>query len=130
MNHESDTRAAADTLLYRLSKVPVLEHFTSVLLVSSVEDRYVPHHSARVQLCDEAIHDTRNGSVFASMVHNLLGPLTSSNLLHIEVHFGEPPENKILAKLDNAIGRTAHISFLDNEAFVSMFVYTYLAYFA
>ena len=28
-----------------------------------------------------------------------------------------------------AIGRTAHISFLDNDAFVNMFVQTYLTYF-
>lgn len=47
-----------------------------------------------------------------------------------QVHFGDPPEDKILAKLDAAIGRTAHISFLDNDAFVQMFVYTYLQFFA
>jgi hypothetical protein len=63
------------------------------------------------------------------MVHNLLGPLSEVNLVHVEIHFGDPPEDKILAKLDAAIGRTAHISFLDNKAFVEMFVYTYLAYF-
>ena len=63
------------------------------------------------------------------MVHNILGPLTDCNLLHVEVHFGEPPEDKLLAKLDAAIGRTAHISFLDNDAFVQMFVHTYLSFF-
>jgi len=124
-----DKPEASETLLYRLSKQPVLGLFTNVLLVSSIEDRYVPHHSARVQLCEEAIHDVRNGHIFASMVHNLLGPLSEVNLVHVEIHFGDPPEDKILAKLDAAIGRTAHISFLDNKAFVEMFVYTYLAYF-
>jgi hypothetical protein len=124
-----DKPEASETLLYRLSKQPVLGLFTNVLLVSSIEDRYVPHHSARVQLCEEAIHDVRNGHIFASMVHNLLGPLSEVNLMHVEIHFGDPPEDKILAKLDAAIGRTAHISFLDNKAFVEMFVYTYLAYF-
>ena len=125
-----DKKEPSETLLYRLSKQPVLALFTNVLFVSSVEDRYVPHHSARLQLCDEAVHDTRNGPVFASMVHNLLGPLIDSNLLHIEVHFGEPPEDKLLARIDAAIGRTAHISFLDNDPFVRMFVHTYLAFFA
>ena len=125
-----DTREPTQTLLYRLSKQPVLSLFSNVLLVSSIEDRYVPHHSARIQLCEEAIHDARNGSIFASMVHNLLGPLTDVNIVHIEVHFGDPPDDKILARLDAAIGRTAHISFLDNDAFVTMFARTYIEYFS
>jgi len=124
-----DAKDPAASLLYRLSKQPVLEHFKNVLLASSIEDRYVPHHSARVQLCDEAIHDGRYGSIFVSMVHNLLSPLTHVNLLHIEVHFGEPPASTVFAQLDAAIGRTAHISFLDNDAFISMFVHAYLGYF-
>ncbi len=64
------------------------------------------------------------------MVHNLLAPLTAVNLLHVEVRFGEPPATKIFALLDQAIGRTAHIGFLDNDPFVQMFVDTYLRYFA
>ena len=48
-----------DSLLYRLSKARSLALFTHLLLVSSSEDRYVPHHSARMQLCDEAVHDDR-----------------------------------------------------------------------
>ena len=38
--------------------------------------------------------------------------------------------NAEIAQLDAAIGRTAHISFLDNEPFVRMLVQTYLGYFA
>ena len=53
---------------------PVLGLFTNVLLVSSSEDRYVPHHSARLQLCEEAVHDLRYGATFVSMVHHILEP--------------------------------------------------------
>ena len=127
----------------RLRSQPELRCFKNVILVSSVEDRYVPHHSARVQLCAEvrcttpveaepctaeqcgrpsatsfichvhqsmcnasprirhtpcmhageycrqAVHDTRYGSAFISMVHNLMSALAETNLVHVEVHFGE-----------------------------------------
>ena len=35
-----------------------------------------------------------------------------------------------MARLDAAIGRTAHINFLDNDTFVQMFVHAYLGFFA
>ena len=93
--------------------------------------RYVPHHSARVQLCDEAVHDPHYGAVFVSMVHQLLEPLGRAgvNLSHVEVHFGDSGSTALMAKLDEAIGRTAHINFLDNNTFVRMFVHAYLHYF-
>ena len=34
-----------------------------------------------------------------------------------------------MSQMDAAIGRTAHISFLDSDAFVSMFVHMYCGYF-
>ena len=71
--------------MYSLSKADALCHFRNVLLVSSREDRYVPHHSARIQLCPEAIHDSRHGPAFVSMVHNLLAPLAHCNVLHVDV---------------------------------------------
>lgn len=124
-----DAKDPHDSLLYRLSKQPVLGAFQNVLFVSSVEDRYVPHHSARVQLTEEAIHDAKHGSLFISMVHHLTVPLANVNLVHIEVHFGDPPGKLLVSKIDAAIGRAAHIGFLDNEPFVQMFVNLYLRYF-
>ena len=50
--------------------------------------------------------------------------------LHSQVHFGAMPEDKLMARLDAAIGRTAHINFLDNDTFVQMFVHAYLGFFA
>ena len=124
-----DAAEPTATLLYRLSKQPTLGLFTNVLLISSAEDRYVPHHSARIQLCDEAVHDPKYGAVFISMVHNLIESLSETNLIHLEVHFGAPPTGQLMSQMDAAIGRTAHISFLDSDAFVSMFVHMYCGYF-
>lgn len=125
-----DARVPTSSFIYSLSKRDVLRHFRHVLLVSSIEDRYVPHHSARIQLCKEAIHDHRSGSLFVSMVHNLLSPLTETNLLHIEVNFGSKPDARLMSQLDSAIGRTAHISYLENDWFIKTFVQTYLPFLA
>ncbi len=62
-------------------------------------------------------------------MHNLLSPLGSSSLLHVEVHFGEKAAPKLSSQLDAAIGRAAHIAYLDNLAFTQMFVAMYLGYF-
>jgi hypothetical protein len=35
-----------------------LEFFKNILLVSSVQDRYVPYHSSRIELCKPALRDT------------------------------------------------------------------------
>lgn len=54
-------RDAADvrqTFLYRLSQRCHLSHFRHLLLCGSSQDRYVPLHSARIELCKAAIKDT------------------------------------------------------------------------
>ena len=109
-----------------------LEHFSNILLVASPEDRYVPHHSARIQLCAEAIHDPLSGSVYVSMMHNLLAPLRHCNIVHIDVSFGIDlyTSTKLAEQVDAAIGRAAHISFLENRAFLSMFANTYVPLFS
>ena len=35
-----------------------LEFFKNVLLVSSQQDRYVPYHSSRIELCKPALKDS------------------------------------------------------------------------
>jgi hypothetical protein len=53
-------RDAADmrqSFLYRLSQRSTLHHFKNVLLCGSSQDRYVPPHSARLELCKAAIRD-------------------------------------------------------------------------
>lgn len=61
-------RDAADLrqcFLYRLSQRSTLHQFKNVLLCGSSQDRYVPSHSARIELCKSAVRDTSNlGTVY------------------------------------------------------------------
>lgn len=55
MRDSSDMR---QSFLYRLSQRSTLHHFKNVLLCGSSQDRYVPSHSARLELCKAAIRDS------------------------------------------------------------------------
>ena len=35
-----------------------MEFFQNILLVGSIQDRYVPFHSSRIELCKSALKDT------------------------------------------------------------------------
>lgn len=48
--------------LYRLARQSTLEYFQNVVLLSSSQDRYVPFHSARIEICAEALRDSKNGT--------------------------------------------------------------------
>ncbi|CAF1648237.1 unnamed protein product, partial [Adineta ricciae] len=63
------------TYLYKLSKKPCLEYFKNILLIASPQDRYVPFHSARIEICKAALKDTVYGSVYVEMISNLLDPI-------------------------------------------------------
>ena len=69
------------------------------------------------------------------MVHNLMAPLHRCNMLHVDVSFGagsagaDGSKASLAQQLDAAIGRAAHISFLEHAYFTQMFVQTYLSYF-
>jgi hypothetical protein len=69
------------TYLYKLSKKPCksrrrdtcqtspcfsllgLEYFKHILLIASPQDRYVPFHSARIEVCKAALKDTVYGTL-------------------------------------------------------------------
>lgn len=57
MRDSSDMR---QSFLYRLSQRSTLHHFKNILLCGSSQDRYVPPHSARLELCKAAIRDQSN----------------------------------------------------------------------
>ena len=52
-----DAENPRNTFLYRLAKNSQLHHFRYVLLSASAQDRYVPIHSARIELCRGAVRD-------------------------------------------------------------------------
>lgn len=53
-----DSPDMRQSFLYRLSQKSNLHYFRHILLCGSSQDRYVPMHSARIELCKTAIKDT------------------------------------------------------------------------
>lgn len=82
--------------------------------------RYVPLHSARIELCKESLRDTSDqGSVYREMVHNILSPIIAQKelkLLRYDIHHALPNTANTL------IGRAAHIAVLDSELFIEKFM--------
>ncbi|XP_077600003.1 protein FAM135B [Stigmatopora nigra] len=106
------------TFLYLLSQKPGLQYFKNVVLVASPQDRYVPFHSARIEMCKTALRDKTTGPVYTEMINNLLRPLTEARdcrLIRQNVFHALPNTANTL------IGRAAHIAVLDSELFLEKF---------
>uniref|UniRef100_UPI00398E498B protein FAM135A isoform X2 n=1 Tax=Pristiophorus japonicus TaxID=55135 RepID=UPI00398E498B len=106
------------TFLYKLSKKAGLRYFKNVVLVGSLQDRYVPYHSARIEICKTALKDKQSGPVYAEMIQNLLSPVLENkecNLVRYDVIHALPNTANSL------IGRAAHIAVLDSEIFLEKF---------
>ncbi|KAG8444880.1 hypothetical protein GDO86_009873 [Hymenochirus boettgeri] len=113
-----DNSDPRQTFLYKLSKKTGLEHFRNVVLVSSLQDRYVPYHSARIEMCKTALKDKQSGPVYAEMIQNILLPVLQNkdcNLVRYDVIHALPNTANSL------IGRAAHIAVLDSEVFLEKF---------
>ncbi len=122
--HQLALKDASDirkTFLYRLSLRSNLHHFRHIVLAGSTQDRYVPWHSARIEMCKAAVKDNSvTGSAYREMVHNILSPVVSRpevTLSRFDVH------HALQAGSTNAlIGRAAHIAVLDSELFIEKFL--------
>lgn len=108
------------SFLYRLSQKPGLEFFKQVLLVGSSQDRYVPYHSSRIEMCKAAQRESSGlGSVYAEMVANILQPIVNNprcKLIRYDVFHALPNTANTI------IGRAAHIAVLDSEIFIEKFL--------
>ncbi|XP_044020211.1 uncharacterized protein LOC122860456 [Aphidius gifuensis] len=115
-----DSSEVRRSFMFRLSQRSNLHRFKHVLLCGSAQDRYVPLHSARIELCKAAVRDpTDQGSAYREMVHNILYPVMSTpgvSLVRYDVHHALPPTANAL------IGRAAHIAVLDSELFIEKFL--------
>ncbi|KAJ8250149.1 hypothetical protein COCON_G00220710 [Conger conger] len=106
------------TFLYQLSQKAGLQFFKHVVLVSSLQDRYVPYHSARIEMCKPALKDRQSGPVYTEMIQNLLLPVLQNadcSLVRYDVVHALPNTANSL------IGRAAHIAVLDSEVFLEKF---------
>ncbi|XP_030238256.1 uncharacterized protein LOC108651956 isoform X2 [Drosophila navojoa] len=115
-----DTTDMRNSFLYRLSQRSTLHHFSNILLCGSSQDRYVPAHSARLELCKAAIRDNSTlGTIYREMVHNVIAPILARpelTLARFDVHHALPHTANTL------IGRAAHIAVLDSELFIEKFM--------
>ncbi|XP_075067783.1 protein FAM135B [Mixophyes fleayi] len=115
------------SFLYQLSQKPGLQYFKNIVLVASPQDRYVPFHSARIEMCKNAIKDKHTGPIYTEMINNLLQPVIDSKdctLIRHNVFHALPNTANTL------IGRAAHIAVLDSELFLEkFFLVTGLNYF-
>lgn len=48
-----------------------LQFFKNVVLVGSLQDRYVPYHSARIEMCKTALKDKQTGELEQALHSNL-----------------------------------------------------------
>ncbi|XP_069091816.1 protein FAM135A isoform X2 [Pleurodeles waltl] len=113
-----DNSDPRQTFLYKLSKKAGLQFFKNVVLVGSLQDRYVPYHSARIEMCKTALKDKQSGPFYAEMIQNLLLPVLQNkecNLVRYDVIHALPNTANSL------IGRAAHIAVLDSEIFLEKF---------
>ncbi|XP_070194808.1 protein FAM135A-like [Littorina saxatilis] len=115
-----DTNDPRQSFLYKLSQKPVLQYFKHVLLVGSSQDRYVPYHSSRIEMCKAAQRDSSIfGKVYHEMVDNVLTPIIqtpSCKLIRYDVFHALP------STANTIIGRAAHIAVLDSEVFIEKFL--------
>ncbi|XP_044277529.1 protein FAM135A isoform X2 [Varanus komodoensis] len=106
------------TFLYKLSRKAGLQYFKNIVLVGSLQDRYVPYHSARIEMCKTALKDKQTGPIYAEMIQNLLLPVLQNkecSLFRYNVHCALPNT------ADSLIGRAAHIAVLDSDIFLEKF---------
>jgi len=117
LNDNSDLR---ETFMYRLSLTNGFQYFKNVLLVSSVQDHYVPFHSSRIEMSKQALKDnSETGRVYREMINNILKPLQIQN----EVNVVRYSVNHVISSSANSlIGRAAHIAMLDSELFIEKLI--------
>lgn len=115
-----DSTDIRQTYLYRLSAKPGLERFRNILLCGSVQDFYVPIHSAHIELCNLAVNDySEHGMAYKEMMRNILERIVNKpnvNLVRYDVH------HALASNANTLIGRAAHIAVLDSELFIEKFM--------
>ena len=107
-----DAPDVRDCFLYHLSEAPSLEYFSHVVLISSPQDRYVPHQSA--QLLTGSTSDNTSEEMCANLLRGM--EEGGVELVRVMVH------HALHTSPDSIIGRAAHIAMLDNELFVEKLV--------
>ena len=87
--------------------------------MASPQDRYVPFHSSRIEMCKSAMKDSIYGEAYRQMLANILKPIITKpeiNFIRYSAFHSLP------SGTSNFIGRAAHIAVLDSELFVEKLI--------
>ena len=121
----TDAPSKSQCYLSTAAAAAQLNRFRHVVLVASPQDGYVPFYSARIEVPQDSLADRVNGALIIGMASALLAPMVQEgsrvrSIARVEVQFLIETDG-----VDKRIGRAAHIMFLDNTAFIQMFVGLY-----
>lgn len=117
----ADAKEPKDRFLYKLSKMPGLEWFQKVLLVSSYQDHYCPYDSARVEVGEWSC--CKGYEIFDEMVANILEKIDPHNLVRIDLHVVND------SIIDGTLGRKPHMVLIEDFTCQLLFATTYYKYF-
>ena len=123
----SDAPDLESSILYKLAEgSSALKRFEHVGLFSSRQDNYSPSHSSRIELCAAAMKDTRPiNDAYLRMLENLQKGLDPSKTVRVEVsHSGRQ------GMLSGAIGRDAHIRFIDSMDLTAFLIFAFKEWWA
>ena len=104
--------------LLRLSEEASIAAFRHVALVGSHQDDYVPLHSARVQVCEEAEAEGGEGHLLIRMAANIVGRCDAGSVVRLNVEHDYSDDKQ--STIDSLIGRAAHIAYLDRPEVVDV----------
>lgn len=76
--------------MYKLSQKSNLHKFKHVLLCGSAQDRYVPLHSARIELCKAAARDLSEQGIKNNSIENIVIKIRSEGNEIICLQIQEP----------------------------------------
>ena len=115
----TDAKDIKNWFMYRISKFKGMKWFKHIMFFSSVQDGYVTFDSARVQIfkntSTQDLH--KQGSSYIQMANNILEDISDkTTVTRVDVNFWITDKG-----MDNLIGRKAHILFLTNTGFLTMF---------
>ena len=115
----TDSKEISDTFMYKISKFKGMKWFKHIVLFSSVQDGYVTFDSARIQIFKNTSTQDLNsqGSSYIQMATNIFKGISSqTTVTRVDVNFWINEKS-----VDHLIGRKAHVLFLTNTGFLTMF---------
>eukprot|EP00747_Dinoflagellata_sp_TGD_P165622 gnl/TRDRNA2_/TRDRNA2_187147_c0_seq1.p1 gnl/TRDRNA2_/TRDRNA2_187147_c0~~gnl/TRDRNA2_/TRDRNA2_187147_c0_seq1.p1 ORF type:complete len:756 (+),score=128.22 gnl/TRDRNA2_/TRDRNA2_187147_c0_seq1:72-2339(+) len=119
----TDCTDQKESFMYKLSKTKGLEYFKSVILVSSWQDSYAPFESARIEIGSNW-KGQADKEIFTEMARNIWEPIAQERVCRLDVNYVIVERN-----LDSAIGRAAHIQFLECQPVMKMIIQNFSSFF-